>query len=372
MLYKRGGVWWLKIKFGGALIRESTGFKSKTAARDVQVKRLNDLREGAAGTRKNRPRLLSAVAADWLATKAATLAPSSLRIEKGNLAHLLPIFGRTLDSDIDAAHVARYQQKRRNDGAAAATINLEVGTLRAILRRRGRWAAIAPDVRMLAERMDAGRAISEDEENRLLAACRESRSRALYPTVVLAISTGLRYSELTGLTWDRIDFERRLLRVGKSKTRQGEGRIVPLNARAFAVLQFWAGRGIETRPEQFVFCSEKYGQGGAVYDRDPFRPVGDLKEAWEGAKKRSGVRCRWHDLRHTCVSRLTEAGAGLPMLAGIFGWSSSTMAAMSKRYGHASAEAVRGVMELLDRADFASKGAQKGAQSENLATALPS
>jgi len=58
------------------------------------------------------------------------------------------------------------------------------------------------------------------------------------------------------------------------------------------------------------------------------------------------------------------------MLAGIFGWSASTMAAMSKRYGHASGEAIRGVMELLDRPKGYPAGA--GREPEAEASALPS
>ena len=37
------------------------------------------------------------------------------------------------------------------------------------------------------------------------------------------------------------------------------------------------------------------------------RPLKSLKEAWESAKRRSGVTCRLHDLRHTAATRLLEA-----------------------------------------------------------------
>jgi hypothetical protein len=50
------------------------------------------------------------------------------------------------------------------------TVNLEVGTLRAILRKNHLWAAIQPDMRMLRVREDVGRAISRDEESALLEA----------------------------------------------------------------------------------------------------------------------------------------------------------------------------------------------------------
>ena len=68
--------------------------------------------------------------------------------------------------------------------ASPKTINLEIGTLRAILRRNRLWAAIQPDVRMLPTRDDIGRAITPEEETALLAACGQSRSRSLSPTAL--------------------------------------------------------------------------------------------------------------------------------------------------------------------------------------------
>jgi integrase len=43
-----------------------------------------------------------------------------------------------------------------------------------------------------------------------------------------------------------------------------------------------------------------------VYDVDLKRPVGSWRKAWLGACKTARVRYRWHDLRHTFVSRLAE------------------------------------------------------------------
>jgi len=56
-------------------------------------------------------------------------------------------------------------------GASPKTVNLEIGTLRAILRRYRIWATIQPDVKMLVVANDVGRAISPAEEETLLKAC---------------------------------------------------------------------------------------------------------------------------------------------------------------------------------------------------------
>ena len=74
-------------------------------------------------------------------------------------------------TDIQAKDVSRYQQSRLAEGASPKTINLEVGSLRAILRRHRVWAEIQQDIRMLATRDDVGHAITADEEAALLSEC---------------------------------------------------------------------------------------------------------------------------------------------------------------------------------------------------------
>ena len=215
--------------------------------------------------------------------------------------------------DIDACDVARYQQKRLAEGASPKTANLEIGTLRAILKRYGVWALIQQDVRMLPTREDVGRAIAAEEEYTLLEACGQSRSRSLLPFVTLTIDTGARFGVIRTLQWVNINFSNRCLQFGKDKTPSGTGRIIPLNARAMATLSFWASHFPERQPEHYVFPAERYGGSGAifeacVYSTDPTKPIGSIKEAWEAAKARAGVKCRFHDLRHTAVSRTGTVG----------------------------------------------------------------
>jgi hypothetical protein len=43
-----------------------------------------------------------------------------------------------------------------------------------------------------------------------------------------------------------------------------------------------------------------------MYDIDLDRPMGSWRKGWREACKRAGVSYRWHDLRHTFVTRLAE------------------------------------------------------------------
>ncbi|MGH9697898.1 MAG: site-specific integrase [Candidatus Acidiferrales bacterium] len=247
-------------------------------------------------------------------------------------------------------------------------MNLEVGTLRAILRKNRLWASIQPDVRMLRAREDVGRAISRDEEAALLKACRASRSRSLYPAVLIALNTCMRYSELRLLRWGQVDFNSCTLTVGQSKTESGTGRLLPLNDRAVSIIAFWASLFPGRETNHFVFPAERYGASGdglaVVYDTDPTKPIGRWKEAWESAKIRSGISCRFHDLRHTGCTRMLEAGVPFSVVATIMGWSPSTTVRMARRYGHIGQTAQRQAVNALNQAGIQDDGAQKWAQSQ--------
>ncbi len=56
----------------------------------------------------------------------------------------------------------------------------------------------------------------------------------------------------------------------------------------------------------------------------------------------------WHDLRHTCCTRLLEQGVSLPIVGQILGWAPSTTVRMAQRYGHIGQDAQRQAMALLD------------------------
>jgi integrase len=312
-------------------------------------------------------------AKDWVDTKRGKLAPRTVAIEESNLAHVLPHFGGTLTSDIETADIFRYQQRRLADGAAPKTVNLEVATVRGVLRRAGHWARIQPEVSMLRVREDVGRALTADEEQKLQKACAASRSRALLPAVLVALNTGLRYGELVALRWEQIDLTGPgpRLTVGASKTEAGAGRSIPLNDRAFSALSLWNDRFPKRKPDHFVFPTEKYGQVGekrdGVYDVDPTTPVRTLRVGWVLARDRAGVVCRWHDLRHTFCTRLLEGSVSFPMLAAIMGWSPATTARMAKRYGHVSMEAKKRAVGMLDAPVSEGDSPQNSPQSAEIA-----
>ena len=229
---------------------------------------------------------------------------------------------------------------------------------------------------MLATRDDIGRAITPEEESALLQACGKSRSRSLVPFVTLAIETGARYGVIRTLQWGSVDFENRCLKWGKDKTAAGTGRIIPLSQRAMAALSFWATHFPERKPEHYVFPAERYGAAGdefcaKAYDVDPIQAYREHQgsvgsgqaesgtdserrdpEGTDSKEKIAPLVCRFHDLRHTAVSRMLNAGHPIAKVAKIVGWSPATMVRMAARYGHFSLNELRGAVESISGAEI--------------------
>jgi integrase len=236
-------------------------------------------------------------------------------------------------------------------GASAKTASLELGTLRALLRFHdlaATWSAIGKKIKLTQSRR-LGRCISLPEESALLKECRVSRSRSLPVAIMVALEACLRRSEIRLLQWRQLDFARRTLTVGESKTDAGQGRAIPLSRALFETLSAWSLNFPGRKLSDFVFPSEKYGEGGKVCDIDPTRPIQSWKEAWESATERAGVSCRFHDLRHTACTRLLEAGVSHTIVAELMGWSTSTAIRMLKIYGHIGMRARQNAIEQRER-----------------------
>ena len=268
--------------------------------------------------KRERVPLFSNAGVVWLAGKTGLAVRSTQRYEQC-IPRLKAEFGDRLVCDIDANDVAAYQRKRLAAGVSNRTINYEVGALRGILRQFGLWGPIADRVRALPERHDVGRAVSAGDEAKLIAAASMSRSPALLPLLLISVDTGMRTSEVKALrfcdvklTWEKGVIVGGEAVVPKSKTAAGTGRVIPFTRRVCACLSLWLSRFPDAGPDSFVFPFHQVGIGGSsrtveVYGVALELPMGSWRKAWLGACKTAGVRYRWHDLRHTFVSRLAES-----------------------------------------------------------------
>jgi integrase len=345
--------------------------------------RKNELAMGAGKVAKRRRTLLFRVATEqWLASKKHLWSRNTLRLHENLLKPLLAEFGGRLVCDIDAESIAAYQQKRlaqkcrgSERKVSASTVNHEIGTLRQVLKSQKLWRDLQDDVKLLKERTDVGKALSYEDEERLIEAIGQSRAPGLLTMFVLAVDSGLRADELRnlrhrdlGLTWSNGAIESGWLTVSKSKTDAGRGRTVPLTRRACSALTVWLARFPEAGPDSYVFPAYKVGVNGNkreahAYGFDLGKPIGDWGKAWENACAKAKVRCRWHDLRHTFVTRLLENPSVSEQTAmALAGHISKSMLA---RYSHIRQVAKEAAIATLERDDFEAGLLQNSLQSSD-------
>lgn len=177
----------------------------------------------------------------------------------------------------------------------------------------------------------------------------------IYPAVVIYCNTGLRNAELRRARWHQVDFTQAEFQVGKAKTKGGKGRIVPLNKPAMEAFTAWKTRWPNAKPNDFISPSEKLvfkGKGSVKASSmtpiklDLSKPLGSWKTAWKTAKKRAGIECRLHDLRHHFLTALSETQTSDSTILALTGHLSRKML---ERYSHVRAKAKRDAVEAIEK-----------------------
>jgi len=296
----------------------------------------------------------------WLATAEAAGLERSTLAQYGQHVrlHIDPRIGQAKLSSLSIPTIRALEDRLREDGRSAAMIRkilVSLGTLIADAQERG-LAARNPvrDMRVRrkgkerrSERRHRGKLrvgvhIPRPDEIKAIVGALEGRWR---PILLTAIFTGLRASELRGLTWADVDLEGRELRVrqradrfneiGAPKSESGE-RAVPVPPLVANTLKEWrlacpkgdlglvfpnAGGGIEShhaiRSRGLIPAQIRAGvtiDTGEVDDKG--RPV--------LAAKYTGLHALRHFYASWCINRLADGGLGLPLKV------------VQERMGHAS------------------------------------
>jgi integrase len=231
-----------------------------------------------------------------------------------------------------------------------------LGILRRILKRAKLWARVADDIRPLKEPSTIGRALAEDDKQRLLkTAVMRPEWETAYLAAILCLNTTARGCELKGLQWADVDLFARTLTIRKSKTEAGE-RTVPLTGVACTALARLRARAESfgtVDPAHHVFAAfvPKFTFSGKkvvdynVTGFDPTKHVNSWRSAWRTLTKKAGLPgFRFHDLRHCAITQLAEGGTSDSTIMAIAGHVSRRML---ERYSHVRMEAKRKAMEAL-------------------------
>ncbi len=337
---------------GGRQRSKSFRDSGDAAAFDTRLALDRDrLRHGAGDV----PTTFGAVAARWLAVKAATKRESTVVFYESTLRnHVLPAFAHTPVAAITRADVQDWINALSAKGLAPNTVRqIYRAVFKAII-------ALALDDELIfrtpCRRIELRAATKAElhplttEQVMAMAAAVRPRYRAM---VILAACTGMRWSEIAGLTLDRIDWHSRTVTVDRQLKRNATTpeftppkskagiRTLPLPALAIAELRLHLSQ-YPLGPAGLLFTTP----AGAVLNQNNWR-----RREWNRARAWGyGVPrdVTFHRLRHTYASLLIDQGVHEKVLQVRLGHASA--AETMDTYGHLYPDADHTTRTAIDTA----------------------
>ncbi|MCK5506281.1 MAG: tyrosine-type recombinase/integrase [Thermodesulfovibrionia bacterium] len=236
MLYKRGKVWWLKIRFNGQTIRKSTGSTSKELARKIEAKVTYELAEGKWFDRDPAEQVLfREVWEKYLREDAKYKAPITYSRAQQCAKHFLPVFVDLKLSQVTPSILSTYKAKRFESGVSGTTVSKELGFVRRVFSLcKKEWQLCKQSpfelFRMPKENPPRVRFLKPGQFEKILSKC----PSWLKPVVILARYTGMRRGKVLALAWSQVDFHKSVINL--EYTKNGERLTIPISSTVYKLL----------------------------------------------------------------------------------------------------------------------------------------
>ena len=206
-MFKRGSVWWTKVRYKGKVIQKSLETSDKSLAKSIESKIRVEIVEGKyfdkqIGENKTVSDMLEKLMIEHAPTVSVSMQNSYSSYKKN---HLIPFFGFKQIRAVSPKMISRYKVTRKREGAKPATVNRELAMLSkafSLAVKEWEWLGENPvsKVQKEKENNERTRWLSEDEEKRLIEQC----SGWLKDIVIFDLNTGMRQDELLSLEWGRV------------------------------------------------------------------------------------------------------------------------------------------------------------------------
>lgn len=251
-------------------------------------------------------------------------------------------FGARLIKSITVADIEAFKAQRLNTPTqrtgkprTIAHVNRTLSLMRSILNyaKREGWIVINPFEKgkgMIesSHEVRRDRILSKDEEESLLAACETPARAHLRPLLICALDTAMRFGEIVQLRWSDVDLGGEMIRVRATTTKTMTARTIGLTARLKAEME----RLFELSPPD---------EDGLV-----FGIKSNVKRSFAAACKDAGIEgFRFHDARHTAITRMIQSG--LPPMV-VMRISGHTQYQTFARYVNVNEESARRAASALD------------------------
>lgn len=237
--------------------------------------------------------------------------------------------------------------KKKRTGA---TVNRYLATLSIVFTKAIKeWGWVDENPVLKVDKCKESKArtrfLDEEEQKRLLQACKESTTPFLYIVVVIALSTGARQGEILNLEWKNLKFNdsKKSVTLYLMNTKNGENRSVTISGLAYKLLKELQKNANNNKVRNIK--SKNY-----VFPNTDGQKPYYIRRQWENALDRANITdFRFHDLRHTTASNLAMNGASLRDIGEILGHKTP---AMTQRYSHLTEKYTTKVLQELNNKQF--------------------
>lgn len=337
--HKNSPHWQYDFQAGGVRYHGSTGCTSKTAAKEYERQRRNEIAGGK--QQKQGITVHDALNRYW---NAVGCHESNARTTKGQLKRLTLFFGAaTFLHDLDRDEIDRYVATRRGQRAtnretlvSNATVNRETELLKRAIKRVPP-TLLKPEIDWegvpLKEPPERVRELSADEEVRLFA----KLPADIANVALAALLSGQRRTAIITLLWSKVDLAGARASV---RTKGDVWHSFPLSP---AMLELVRAQPV-VGPFVFTYeCERRSPQRGdrpprIAGERYPFSKQGWARK-WRKALEDAGIEdFRFHDLRHTAATRVLRASRNMKAVQKLLGHATI---ATTARYAHALEDDVR-------------------------------
>jgi integrase len=243
---------------------------------------------------------------------------------------------RITHQDLEDFKLARLQKKSvRKAQISITSVNRELEILRRMfsLAMRQGWIIRNPfntgdTLISKADERSKERILTFEEEEKLLAACTGLR-RHLANIIVFSIDMGTRPNETFSLSWKDVEFGASEIVVRELNSKTAKERKVAMTARVRTSLL------------------EIYMKSGQDPDARVFGIKDNVRKSFKGAAKDAGMpELDLYDCRHTCATRLVQAGIPIPEVARVLG---HDQLSTTYRYINADSQTLRRAADALDQ-----------------------
>lgn len=294
-LYNRDGIWWLDVTLEGKRLRVSTKKVSKTEANLFAKEYLAGVIGGKKPSNTYAKEGLTLEEALDRAYRTNWRTHKDLSGYISNGKHITELLGgKVLLKTITSKTVAKLREDFLALNLKPATVNNKMAVLSSLMNIAcSEWEEIdvVPTFKRFKTNNARTRLVSVAEEQEAINWFRSNGESTMADLVIVLIDTGMRLSESLRIKPADVDFERKFLRVLKSKN--DEPRSVPLTERVMAVLN--------SRMQNDPLFSDMTDHGAS------HRWVKMTKFTGKDDDKEYVL----HALRHTCATRLLESGVDI-------------------------------------------------------------